>query len=87
MYVCVSCVCFVCFCTYNILTYDTPFLNCLTEPACAMGCRLAFLFFIFVVTGPACNGVGCGEDLESTDDLKRPQRFDNDPLAAPVTKP
>ena len=34
--------------------------------------------------GPACNGVGCGEDLESTDDLKRPQRFDNDPLAAPV---
>ena len=45
-----------------------------------------------IVTGPACNcnGIGCGEGLESsksTDDLKRPQRFDNDPLAAPVTKP
>jgi hypothetical protein len=48
--------------------------------------KRAFMFFEspFDTFGPACNGVGCGEDLESTDDLKRPQRFDNDPLAAPV---
>jgi len=48
--------------------------------------KRAFLFFESPLDtfGPACNGIGCGEDLESTDDLKRPQRFDTDPLSAPA---
>lgn len=48
--------------------------------------KRAFLFFESPLDtfGPACNGIGCGEDLESSDDLKRPQRFDTDPLSAPA---
>lgn len=48
--------------------------------------KRAFLFFESPLDtfGPACNGIGCGEDLRSSEDLKRPQRFDNDPLSAPA---
>ena len=48
--------------------------------------KRAFMFFESPLDtfGPACNGIGCGEDVRSTEDLKRPLRFDNDPLAAPA---